>query len=308
MCRPAAGAAAELCADLADGSLPFGEHVVGVDRLEVDLAREDEVAVGQVGHRLERALDREPDGVLDEAGLQVRVLDDEELVRPLQQLVDRRAHRALHDGDEVVRVELQFGADVERAAAALVVRRERHEVEDPLDVLVAGLGQPLGGAAADEALRTRASVDPGRLDSDDPAHTVGRGRRDPDERDHLLRREPADRRRPAHGPLGRDPRLGTQRALPADDVACDVLRERFDVQRLGPDHSLDRLLEQLGEAGHVDALLLVREVDGALDLGRHHRLVALVPDPDRLLDARDAGARQRQPHLGRGRLEIGRCA
>ena len=220
------------------------------------------------GHRLEGALEREPDGVLDEAGLQVRVLDDEELVGPLQQLVDRRAHRALHDRDQVVRVELPLGADVERAAPALVVRRERDEVEDPLDVLVAGLGQPLGGAAADEPLRARAGVDPGRLDADDPAHAVGRRRRDPDERDHLLRRELADGRRPPHGPPRGDPRLGAQRALAADDVAGDVLGERLDVQRLGPDDRLDRLLEQLGEARHVHALLLAREVDRALDLRR----------------------------------------
>ena len=188
------------------------------------------------------------------------------------------------------------------------MRRERDEVEDPLDVLVARLGQPLGGAPADEPLRARAGVDPGRLDADDPAYALGRRRRDPDERDHLLRREPADRRCAPDGPLGRDPRLGAQRALAADDVARDVLGERLDVQRLGADDRLDRLFEEFGEARHVHALLLAREVDRALDLGRHHRLVALVPDADRLLDAGDAGARQRQPHLGRGRLEIGRGA
>ena len=260
------------------------------------------------GDRLERALDREPHGVLDEAGLQVRVLDDEELVRPLQQLVDRRAHRALHDVDEVVRVELPLGADVERAAAALVVGRERDEVKDALDVLVARLCQPLGGAPADEPLRARAGVDAGRLDADDPAHAFGRRRRDPDERDHLLRRELADGGRPPHGPLGGDPRLGAERALAADDVARDVLGECLDVQSLRADDGLDRLFEEFSEARHVHALLRLREVDRALDLGRHHRLVALVADPDRLLDAGDAGARQRQPHLGRGRLEIGRGA
>jgi hypothetical protein len=281
---------------------------VGVDRLEVDLPCEDEVAVGQARHRLERAPDREPDRVLDEAGLQVRVLDDEELVRTLQQLVDRRAHRLLHDRDEVGCVELLLGADVERAAAALVVGRERDEVEDPLDVLVAGFGQPLGRTAADEPLRARAGVDPRRLDADHPPDAVRRRRGDPDERDHLLRRQLAHRCRPPDRPLRRDPCLGAQRALAADDVPGDVLGKRLDVQRLGSHHRLDRLLEELGEAGHVDALLLVGEVDGALDLGRHHGLVALVADPDGLLDAGDAGARQRQPHLGRGRLEIGRGA
>ena len=60
----------------------------------------------ELRERVQRALQREPNRVLDEARLQVRVLDDEQLVGPLEQLVDRRAHRALDDPDEVVRVEL----------------------------------------------------------------------------------------------------------------------------------------------------------------------------------------------------------
>ena len=52
------------------------------------------------------------------------------------------------------------------------MRRERDELEDSLDVVLveAGLEQPLGRPAADEALRARARVDPGRLDADDAAH------------------------------------------------------------------------------------------------------------------------------------------
>ena len=56
----------------------------------------------------------------------------------------------------------------------------------------------------------------------------------------------------------------------------DVLGEHLDVERLGADDLLDRFLEELGEARHVDALLLVGEVDRALDLRRHHRRAALV--------------------------------
>ena len=51
------------------------------------------------------------------------------------------------------------------------MRRERDEVEDPVDVLVARLGQPLGGPAANEPLRARAGVDPRRLDPDDAANS-----------------------------------------------------------------------------------------------------------------------------------------
>ena len=104
-------------------------------------------------------------------GVQMRVLDDEELVGPLQELVDRRAHRALDDLDELLGVEPAARAEVEEPAAALVVRRERHQLEDPLDVHVreAGLAEPLGRLLADEPLRARAGVDAGRLDAHDPS-------------------------------------------------------------------------------------------------------------------------------------------
>jgi hypothetical protein len=177
------------------------------------------------------------------------------------------------------------------------VGRERNELEDPVDVLVAGLGQPLGGAAADQPLGAGAGVDPRRLDADDPPDVGRRRGGDPDQRDHLLRRQLADGRRAAYGPAGGDPGLGPQRALAADDVPGDVLGQRLDVQRLAADDRLDRLLEQFREARHVHALLLVSEVDGALDLRRHHRLVTLVADAHDLLHAGHAGSREREPDL-----------
>ena len=79
----------ELAPDLADRPVPLGEHVVGVDRLQVDLAREEEVGVVEARIAVDDALEREAHGVLDEARLQMGVLDDEQLVRPLEQLVDR---------------------------------------------------------------------------------------------------------------------------------------------------------------------------------------------------------------------------
>ena len=102
---------------------------------------------------LERLLQRDADGVLDEARLEVRVLDDEQLVGALQQLVDRRAHRPLDDLDQVLGVDRAVGADVERAAPALVVRRERDELEDAVDVRLAEarLEQTLGGACRGRA-------------------------------------------------------------------------------------------------------------------------------------------------------------
>ena len=74
------------------------------------------------------------DGVLDEARLQVRVLDDEELVGSLEQLVDRGAHRALDDASELLGVHGLVRADVERSAAALVVGRDGDELQDPFDL------------------------------------------------------------------------------------------------------------------------------------------------------------------------------
>jgi hypothetical protein len=78
----------ELSPHLADRARPLGEHVVPVDRFEVHLLREEEVGVGKVGVAVDRRLERKPHRVFDEAWLQVRVLDDEQLVRALEQLVD----------------------------------------------------------------------------------------------------------------------------------------------------------------------------------------------------------------------------
>ena len=106
------------------------------------------------------------------------------------------------------------------------------------------------------------------------------------------------------GPLRGDPSLGAKRALPLDDVPRDVLGEGLDVERLGADDRVDRLLEELREAGHVDALLGAVEVDRALDLGRHHGLATLVPDADRLRDARHTCAGEREPDCRRRGLQI----
>ena len=184
-------AAVQLPAELACRAVALRDHVVRMDRLQVHLPREEEVRVVELWIRGERVSQRDPHRVLHEARLQVRVLDDEQLVGPLQELVDRRAHRALDDLDEVLGVDRLLGADVERAATALIVGRERNQLEDLVDVLLAEtrLEQPVGGTAADEALRARACVDPGRLDAHDASDApLGRGR-DPDQRRDLLRRQ-----------------------------------------------------------------------------------------------------------------------
>ena len=80
-------------------------------------------------------------------------------------------------------------------------------------------------------------------------------------------------------------------------MAGDVLREVLDQQGFADHDLLDRLREELREAGHVHALALGREVDGAVDLGGDQLLVLAVADPDRLLDAADARAGERERHL-----------
>jgi hypothetical protein len=69
---------------------------------------------------------------------------------------------------------------------------------------------------------------------------------------------------------------------------------------------VDRLLEELGEARHVDALLPRVEVDRAVDRGRDELLAAAAPDADGLLDAGHADTREAERDLRRRRLQI-RC-
>src|SRR5205085_11887012 len=128
---------------------------------EVQLLREQEVAVVEARIAVDRRLQREPHRVLDEPRLEVRMLDDEELVGTLEQLVYRRAHRLFDDLDEVLGVDLRLGADEQRSLAALVVCRERDELEDAPDVVVAEtrFEEAGGGGVADEPLRARAGVD-----------------------------------------------------------------------------------------------------------------------------------------------------
>src|SRR5439155_17736259 len=189
---------------------------------------------------------------------------------------------------------------------ALVVGCERHELQDPVDVplLEARLQQPAGGAVAHEPLRTRARVQPVSLDADRMPDPACRRGRDPDDL-HRVRRPEAGDGRPA---LAREARLdrdlGPQRVLPLEDVRGDVLGELLREQRLADHDLLDRLLEQLRKARHVHALLRRVEVDGALDVGGDELLVLAPAEADRLVDAADAGAREADPHLGGGRLQI----
>jgi hypothetical protein len=84
-----------------------------------------------------------------------------------------------------------------------------------------------------------------------------------------------------------------------------VLRELLDEELLRDDQLVDRLAEELGEAGHVDALLVRVEVDVAVDDRGDERVAPVVLHADGLLDAGDADARQPQADLGARGLQIG---
>jgi hypothetical protein len=115
-------AGGELAAKLPDRPEALGEDLMVVDRLEVHLACEHEVIVVELVVSVERALDHEADRVLHEPWRKMRVLDDEELVRALEKLVDGRAHRPLDELDEILRVDPKARAEEEAASSSLVVR------------------------------------------------------------------------------------------------------------------------------------------------------------------------------------------
>ena len=127
---------------------------------------------------------------------------------------------------------------------------------------------------------------------------------DSDQRHHLLRRELRHRRRPLVRVARSDAHLGEQRILALDDMAGDMLGEILDEERVVVDDALDRLLEELGEARHVHALLRRIEVDGAVDRREDELLPCAAADANGLLDSGDAGAGQAERHLRRRGLQV----
>ena len=85
----------------------------------------------------------------------------------------------------------------------------------------------------------------------------------------------------------------------------DVLGERLGLERrLAEDDLADRLVDDLLEARHVRALLVRPELDHALEARREQLLGAVLADPDDLLDAGHADAREAQLHAWQLRLDV----
>jgi hypothetical protein len=236
----------------------------------------------------------------------VRVLDDEKLVGPLQQLIYRSAHGRLDDLAQLLGVHAGLAADEQRPASTLVVGCQRDELENPLDVALpeACLEQPIGRLLANESLGAGARVDPIRLDADHATDCSLGGRGDPHQSQQRLSREVGHRGSPLDRVAGSDPCLGCYGALALDDLRGDVRGELLDEEGLLEDNVLDHFLEELWEARHMDALLGGVEIDRALDLRGDQLLHVAVADSDRFRDADDSGARQTEPDLGLRSLQV----
>ena len=205
------------------------------------------------------------------------MLDDEELVGALEQLVDRRAHRPLDDVDEVLGVDRlrrcrrrafrgRAGC-ASRAGRARGSARRRRRRSRPRAAARTRCPRT-SPCAHGHALIPVASTPTSRRVA------VARGGGDADQRDHLLRRQPRHRRLALERVARGRPR--PRRGAPAGRstiVARDVLGELLDEQRLADHELVDRLLEELGEARHVHALLRGVEVDRAVDLREDELLV-----------------------------------
>ena len=207
-------------------AVTLGEDVVSVDRLEVELSGEDEVAIVEARAASRARAERDPHRVLDEARLQVGVLDDEELVGPLQQLVDRRAHRPSTISTRSSASRSALGADIERsrprwlwvARGTSSRMRSTSPSSKPASSSRSAARPRIRPWAHGQALIPVASTPTTRR------APVGRRGSDADQRDHLLGRQAGDGSRPPHRPARDDPHLRAQCALRLDDVAARCAR------------------------------------------------------------------------------------
>ena len=106
---------------------------------------------------------------------------------------------------------------------------------------------------------------------------------------------PADRGGLVLGEARLDADLGAAALLSRADELGDVLGQRLGLERrLAEDDLADRVVDDLLEPRHVRALLVGAELDHALEPRREQLLGAVLLDPDHLLDAGHADAREAQ--------------
>ena len=163
--------------------------------------------------------------------------------------------------------------------------------------------EALAGRAGDQLLRARARGHALRGDADQPARAELGADRRAVQRVQLLGLDPRDGGGLVLGEARLDAHLGAAGALALADELRDVLGERLGLERgLVEDDLADRLVDDLLEARHVRALLIRAELDDALEARGEQLLGAVLADPDDLLDAGHADAREAQ------RRRDGACA
>src|SRR5579872_275861 len=106
-------AVAQLAPELAERAERLGEGIVLVNRLVVELRRRYERLVRKICVHRQRTRQNVPNDIFHEARIVMRLVDNEEFVRALEQIVRLARHRVLDDLYEI------FGANLGRA----IVRR-----------------------------------------------------------------------------------------------------------------------------------------------------------------------------------------
>ena len=205
------------------------------------------------------------------------------LVGALHQLVDLAGHRGLDDAEELAGVDVDVrvlgDADVEGADAALVVGGDGDGVDDAVDVLgvEALLGETDAGAVLDQSLGAGAGGHALGLDAGEGAGAALGGDGGAEEGVELLGGEAGDGGGNGLGVARRDSDLGAEAGLALAYALGDVRGKALGAKRLAEDDRVDGLVDDLLEAGHVDAGLLGVEVDEALEVGVVEGLVSRWP-------------------------------
>jgi len=138
------------------------------------------------------------------------------------------------------------------------------------------------------------------FDADRTPHAVLVGVRDTDELVGLFAAFAAYGRPALETEIRAQANVGAECLLRIDDLARDLRHDVFDPSRLlaSRENVERRFLEQFGEARHVDARFVGREIGDHRKFAIEDRLATADIEADHALHARDADAIDRQLHVG----------
>ncbi len=179
--------------------------------------------------------------------------------------------------------------------------------------VVAGLGELLARPGGDQLLRAGAGGHALGLYPGEGAGAALGGDRGAEQGVDLLSAVAGRGGGDRLGIAGGERDLGPQAALAVANALGDPGGERLGLERLGEDHLVDRLVDDLLEARHVDPGLLRVEIDVALHLGEEELAAAVGVvvgaavglDADHLLDAGDSDAGEADLGPGAACLDVG---